>query len=523
MEELHCARTGRMGRVASLGLDGVAWLLLLWGALIAALAFPPAGAWPVVVLGPSVLWVFALRAPPGRAFLRGWCYGAGFFGALLWWIAPTIIRYGSLPVLVGAVCVCLLCAYLALYPAAAAWAVARLAGRSPGLALAVSPLIWTGLEGLRGVLLSGFPWGDLPQALWRVGYALDLAPWIGIDGVRLVLAALAALLAWVLLRVVRRPVSAGSLLLPGLIVAAAVALSRHPPPLPAPAGTLRVGVVQGNIDQATKWDPAYRRATMETYAELSRSLGPEVDLYLWPETAVPAYVQDPGPERAALSALARELDAALVFGAPAYVRSGEKIEYRNAVFLMDRGGRIRGRYDKVHLVPFGEYVPLGRYMPFVKKLVTGAGDFTSGRDVSTLAAGPGVPRLGPMVCFEMIFPGLAARYARERAQMLVVVTNDGWFGRTPGPYQHLAFAAWRAAEVGLPLVRAANTGVSAVFDARGRMIRATELLERGAFALDLAYPPPHRVPGLKIRPWIFPGCLSLAALMLFATLWRPFK
>ncbi len=511
-----------MGGTESPWRDGAAWGLLLWGGVVAALAFPPAAVWPLVLLGPAALWVACLRARPGRAFLRGWLYGVGFFGALLWWIAPTIIRYGSLPVPVGVVCVCLLCAYLALYPALAGWVFARLAVRSPGIALAVAPLAWTGLEWVRGALLSGFPWGDLPQSLWRVGWALDLAPRVGVDGVRLVLAGGAAVLAWLFSRFATRlPAPAWSVAVPGLIVVAAVVGGRNPVVDPEPAGILRVGVVQGNIDQAQKWDPAYRRVTLETYGDLSRSLGPGLDLVLWPETAVPAYVQDPGPERETVAALARELDAPLAFGAPAYVRGEAGLEYRNAVFLMGRGGRLEGRYDKVHLVPFGEYVPLGRYLPFVKKLVTGAGDFTAGRGPVVLDAGPGVPRLGPLVCFEVIFPDLAAGYAAEGAQILVVVTNDGWFGRTPGPYQHLAFAAWRAAEVGLPLVRAANTGVSAVFDARGRMLRASELLARGAFAVDLPYPPPHRVPGLELRPWISPACLALAMLSLFATLGHP--
>jgi apolipoprotein N-acyltransferase len=186
---------------------------------------------------------------------------------------------------------------------------------------------------------------------------------------------------------------------------------------------------------------------------------------------------------------------------------------------MDPQGRLAGRYDKVHLVPFGEYVPLGRYLPFIKKLAAGAGDFTAGSKVEPLKAGAELPVLGPLVCFEVIFPEVAAEHVRGGAQLLTVVTNDGWFGKTPGPYQHLGFAAWRAAEAGVPLVRAANTGVSAVFDARGRLLRSTALLSRDAFSTSVAFRRPHRTPQHRVRPWITPACLALAGLVHFAILW----
>jgi apolipoprotein N-acyltransferase len=516
-----------MDETASKWRDPVLWGLALWGALVAALAFPPAPVWPLVFVAPAPLWALSAGLPWRAAFLRGWAYGAGFFGALLWWIVVTVVRYGGLPWAAGGACLVLLAGYLALYPAAVAAGVAAAGRRRPGFALALAPFLWTGLEGVRGTLFSGFPWGDLPQALWRQEPALALAPWVGIDGVRLLVAAVAAAAAWGLLRWVRgvRAGPAPVALAAGACLAAAV-LWALPSPLPPPAGELRAAAVQGNIDQSQKWDPAYRRASLETYAALSRAAaqaaagegGGPLDLLLWPETAVPLYAQDPGPERRGLEALSRELGVHLVFGAPAYERRGEAVEYRNGVFLLDPAGRLAGRYDKVQLVPFGEYVPLGRYLPFVKKLVAGAGDFTPGPAAEPLPAQPGLPGLGALVCFEVIFPHLASRLADRGAQVLAVVTNDGWFGRTPGPHQHLAFAAWRAAETGLPLLRAANTGVSAAFDARGRLLSATELLVRDTLLATLSYPPSHRTPQHRIRPWVWPASLALALLGLSATL-----
>jgi len=310
----------------------------------------------------------------------------------------------------------------------------------------------------------------------------------------------------------------------GVPAAAALAwagLALAPSPLRPTDATLRVGVVQGNIDQAQKWDRAYRRVTLDIYERLTLDLVPrQPQLVVWPETAVPLNVQDGGPETSRLLALARRAGVWLLFGAPGYERLGGRVEYRNSVFLVTPSGGWAGRYDKVHLVPFGEYVPFGRYLPFLKKMVEGAGDFSPGPGVRPLS-GPGLPTLGPLICFEGIFPGLAARHAEQGARLLVVVTNDAWFGQTPAPYQHLAFAALRAAETGLPLVRAANTGVSAVFDRQGRPLTSTVLGARDAFVAEVELPPPGPTPQASVRPWISPACLALAGLAVFAILRGP--
>jgi apolipoprotein N-acyltransferase len=369
-------------------------------------------------------------------------------------------------------------------------------------------------------LFSGLPWGDLPQALWQVGPALALAPWVGIEGVRLLCAALAVGPAWLLLRAARVRCSPFVLLVPFGAVSVAAALWLYPVPAVATAN-LTVGVVQGNMGQDQKWDPEYRRATLERYEGLSREIagapgGKPPALLLWPETSMPFYAQDPSPLQHRVARLARELGSSIAFGAPAYVREKDGVSYRNSVFLMGSQGELVGRYDKVHLVPFGEYVPFGNYLPFVKKLVQGAGDFTRGTDVAPIV-GPGpLPRLGPLICFEVIFPELSRTHAQSGAQLLIVVTNDGWFGDTPGPYQHLAFAAWRAAENRLPLVRAANTGVSAAFDCQGRLLTATRLGETTAFKIELEVATARPPPAVHIGPWLGPGALLLAGLGLFA-------
>ncbi|MDF1553444.1 MAG: apolipoprotein N-acyltransferase [Deferrisomatales bacterium] len=512
-----------MGATASRWRDPGLWLLAAWGALVAALGFPPAGVWPMALLAPAPLWAAAVPSAPRQAAARGFAFGLGFYLSLIWWIVPTVVRYGGLPWVAGAACLVCLAAALAVYPAVVAAVCGWVGTRRPAGALLLAPLLWSGAEWARGVVFSGFPWGDLPQALWQVQPALDLAPWVGIEGVRLLVAGLAVAPAWLLLRLGGRRCSPLALVPAVLAAGCAVGLWLVPQPDTGPGTRIGVGVAQGNIDQARKWDPEYRRETLERYAQLSRrAMGDGTAgspaLLVWPETAMPFYAQDPGPLPGRVAELARELGVAVVFGAPAYERSADGVEYRNAVFLQGADGRRGGRYDKVHLVPFGEYVPLGRYLPFVKKLVQGAGDFTPGPEMLLLGGGGDVPRLGPLVCFEVIFPALARSHARRGTQLLTVVTNDGWFGHTPGPYQHLAFAAWRAAENRLPLVRAANTGVSAAFDRRGRLLHATELGTAAAFRVELDLPSGPPPPSVWLGPWLGPGCLVLAALGVFAIL-----
>ncbi len=512
-----------MGATRSWWRDPWVWGLALWGAALAALAFPPGPLGPLAAVAPAPLWVASVGAAPRRALARGWGYGLGFFSALLWWLVPTIVRYGSLPWVAGGASIGLLVGYLALAPALCALAVALAARRSCGAALLVAPLAWTALEALRGAAFGGFPWGDLPQALWQSDAALRLAPWVGVDGVRLLLGGLAVGPAWLALRLRQPRRTPPWAVLPALLAAGAWAGFHALPRVQRPeAGSLRVGVAQGNIDQAVKWDPAFRSATLDAYAGLTRAQAAQgAALVLWPETAVPAHVQDRNPERARLEHLARDLEVDLMFGAPAYSRGDAGVEYRNGVFWLGRDGRLVARYDKVHLVPFGEFVPLGRYLPFLKRLVAGAGDFSPGPGIEPFPNRAGLPAVGPLVCFEVIFPDIAAEHVRRGAQLLAVVTNDGWFGRTPGPYQHLAFAAWRAAELQVPLVRAANTGVSAAFDARGRLLRATPLMERDGFVVDLRFPAPGPTPQQTLRPWLSPACGALALCGLFAILRRP--
>lgn len=223
----------------------------------------------------------------------------------------------------------------------------------------------------------------------------------------------------------------------------------------------------------------------------------EVDLIVWPETAAPFYFQQSGPLRNELLDLTIELESTLLFGSPGYKLNGKKVSYLNSAFLAGSAGRgeakTLGRYDKLHLVPFGEYVPLGKLLFFVSKITEGIGDFSPGKGVMTLdppewLTGGAPVRFGPLICYEGIFPDLVRQFVDKGANVLVNITNDAWYGRTSAPYQHLAAALFRSVENGVFMLRAANTGISAIIDPLGRVEKSKPLFERGYIAGTVGLP-----------------------------------
>ena len=241
-----------------------------------------------------------------------------------------------------------------------------------------------------------------------------------------------------------------------------------------------MAVVQGNIDQALKWNATYQVASVEKYLALSeRVLKEGPDLVVWPETATPFYLfHHPALTEMVTDFVARSGTVFLV-GSPSFSSQGNDFEYYNSAYLIDAAGHRAGRYDKVHLVPFGEYVPLQRYLPFVGKMVAQVGDFKSGPPGTTLVWGD--RRLGVQICYEIIFPRLSRQMVAGGADILVNMTNDAWFGRTGAPYQHFAMTVLRAVENRRTVVRVANTGISAVIGPQGRVDHRTELFEDAAF------------------------------------------
>jgi apolipoprotein N-acyltransferase len=250
-----------------------------------------------------------------------------------------------------------------------------------------------------------------------------------------------------------------------------------------------VAAVQGSIPQDRKWEPEYQEVTLDIYERLSAQAlkeqagtgrGPVAGggLVVWPETATPFYFQLSGPLAHRVCATARQLKSVLLFGSPSY-RNGEsgRREHFNSAYMISPDGVVSGRYDKVHLVPFGEYLPWGRLTSWARGLLPSAGDFSSGTGSSPLSWQD--LRVGVLICFESIFPSLGRETVLKGANLLAVITNDAWFGRTGAPYQHEAMAVFRAVETRRWVVRAANTGVSSVITPWGERVETTSLFEPG--------------------------------------------
>ena len=460
---------GRLQRLGGWRADAAATLL----GLGAALALPPLHLLPVLLLAiPGLLVLVDRAASAAEAGRRGWWFGFGLNLAGLYWITEAILleaaRYWWLvPLAVPA-----LAAALAVFIALPAW-LARLAPAGWRRVMALSGA-WVLFDLARQFALTGFPWNPL-GSVWAIpGVAGDVmiqpAAWLGVHGMTwatLVLAAaigqgrrgwivcVAGLLAWVAVGVGRLAV--------------------------APSGSqgVTVVIVQGNVPQGEKWSRARANAIFEHYLGLTRKavagLGDAPAVVVWPETASPFALEIDHNARLAITEAAGG-QPVLVGG----VRFDAESRPRNALFALVPDGLVAAIYDKWHLVPFGEYQP--SWMPLGIQLVPGGG-FAAGPGPRTIAM-PGVPPFGAMICYETIFPGqVADPFARP--SWLVNVTNDAWFGNSSGPRQHLASSRLRSVEEGLPLVRAANTGISAVYDALGREVGRIGLNATGTMTAEL--------------------------------------
>jgi apolipoprotein N-acyltransferase len=450
-------------------------LALLSGTLL-ALSFPKPGlsflAWFAFV--PLLLAIGGKS--PRWAFRLGFVSGLTAYVGLLYWLNIVMTTYGKLHWSVSFCLFLFLAAYLALYTGGVAFAVRR--GEGAGISPLVSfPVVWVGLEYLRAYVLTGFPWASLGYSQYRTLPLIQIADITGVYG----LSFLIAFANVVIFRIFRGIARKGEGAYPTLsavillcLLVATLGYGFHRLRTPERGETLRVALTQGNIPQDVKWDPAFQEKTVEVYERLSRQacVGGS-DLVVWPESAAPFYLQSDATYAPRIKALAAELKACMVVGSPALEADRDRIRYLNSAFLLAPSGELLGRSDKMHLVPFGEYVPLSRFLPFVNKLVAGIGDFSPGRAITPLDTGKG--KIGVLICFEGIFPELARAYVREGSRLLVNITNDAWFGRSSAPYQHLSMIAFRAVENRVPLVRSANTGITAIIDSRGHIRRMTPI------------------------------------------------
>lgn len=457
--------------------------------LLLAFAFPSADwnwlAWIALVPLLVVLQEATLRG----AFVLGWLTGVAFYLGTLYWIVYVIGSFTPIPYVVATVPLVLLAAVLALYHGAFAAGVVFV-GRQGVEPIVFAPLCWVALEWLRSWLGIGFPWASLGYSQYRSHNLMQIAEITGVYG----LSALIVLFNVVLAAIVslRGTTAARAAQLGVLTVVFAVVQQFGVWRLANLSArdadhALRAAVIQGNIAQELKWDPAHVEETLAVYQRLTRDAaraGPS--LIVWPESALPFFFDDGGPHAEQVRQLARESNAWLLFGSIARdVDDGAPV-LRNRAYLLTPAGAVAGEYDKVQLVPFGEYVPLQSLLFFVDKLVQGAGLFVGADEPQALRMEK--LHLGVLICYEAIFPALARALASDGADVLISITNDAWFGPTSAPYQHISMAAWRAVENRVPVLRAANTGISGVILPDGTIQHDTELFEPAYRVVDLAWP-----------------------------------
>ena len=507
--------------------------MALASVIFLVLAFPAFGqiwsAW--IALVP---WLELLRAGSARrAWWWSYAIGAGFFLGSMWWlIHVTVVGW------------LMLCAYLACYFGGFGWCVHRMA-QAPLSSLqrpAAIAAAWVALEYARAHVFSGFGWNLLAYSQTSWHPLIQVADLTGAWGVSFVIvfvnvAIAAGLHAMAQRRQQRRrrtarvqgvlPQGAAASTLLLMVLGYGMWRSHHV----ALGAPIRVAVVQGNIPQEQKWDQAHVRTIMERYEALSRqaaSTAPQ--LIVWPETAVPGYLEMDAGLTDQLLGLVKSVRIPFLVGVP-MVRGDPTAWFStNSAVLIDELGRIQGRYDKIHLVPFGEFIPLEGRLPWLRTVLPPIGDFVRGTQETvfpltvsrvTIPVSADQPRrttvnfkrgISALICFEDVFPELARRFVRKGAQLLAVITNDAWFGPTAAAYQHAQASTFRAVELRVPLVRAANTGWSGCVDVTGRWVASVrdpqgrELFVDGTQTCEVRLSP-ARTLALRWGDWFALACV----------------
>jgi apolipoprotein N-acyltransferase len=504
---------------------GIAFLL---GALLAA-ALPPVDLTPVVfIVFPLYLWLDDGSHSPWASARLGYIFALGHFAAGLYWVAAALFVdiahfWWALPFAVLG-----LPALMAVYVAICFYvaALARFRLKLGGFArICIFAVMWSVAEWLRGHLLTGLPW-NLLGYVWAGGFPgalamLQSAAWIGVYGLGFLTVLAASLLA-LLGTPSLTPIGPWHRAMP-VIAAAALIL------VPASAGALRLRLapgaetsvwlrlVQPSIAQTAKWDPAAAEANFHRLIELSSAPSEHrLAAVIWPEAAATFFLERDAAHRAAIAAVAPEngyVVTGALRGAPA---SGPLSEVWNSIEIIDPAGKIVTRYDKAHLVPFGEYMPFSDVLPF-HKLTAGTIDLSAGPGPQTLNLAR-LPPFAPLICYEAIFPG-AIIDTHQRPDWILNVSNDAWYGRSAGPYQHFAMARTRAVEEGLPLVRVANNGITGVVDAEGRVLAHTSLDAIGYADIPLPVAG-GATPFFYLGDWVFLALLLIVVVPTMASVLR---
>jgi len=454
--------------------------------VLLTLSFPPFDYYPLAWVAFVPLMISLWAKGPKQAFSSGYVFGLTYFFGTLYWIYHSINHFGGVPFLASLAVVILLCLYLGLYPAIFSFLFIRLIKKTKLPALLVAPVLWVVLEYIRSYALTGFPWSSIGYSQYKFLHVIQVGDITGIYGISFLVLMVNGAFADLILvkkRVQQMPLFPISLTIVGLslvfiIITVSLGYGHWRLGQQRSGNIVKASVIQGNIEQDKKWEPAFQNEVLETYFTLSlKAAETSPQMIVWPETAIPFMFDYDKANSEKLIHFEQGLGTDLLFGSVRVEESsGGKTLLTNSAVLLDGEGKNIYEYDKIHLVPFGEYVPLRSILFFIDKLVVGIGDYIPGKEYARAETDFG--SFGTLICYEIIFPGLVRKFFTRGGDFIVTITNDAWFGKTAGPYQHFSMAVFRAIENRKPVIRAANTGVSGFIDSNGRILAATPLFQR---------------------------------------------
>jgi apolipoprotein N-acyltransferase len=500
--------------------------------VLLSLSFPKFGhaavAW--VALVPLLVALAGRHGPAGvqppaaaRSFRLGLATGIVYFGGTLYWLVDTMATYGGLSMPVALGVAALLVAYLALFPAAFALATGVVVRALGTPALLLAPALWVSTELGRTYIWDGFPWALLGASQAPLLPIAQAASVVGVYGVSFLVVLGGVAIAWAIVgRGFGRAIAPAGILVLLIFVALWGRVRLEANVLVRQGTPVTVGVVQGNFAQDVKWDPSLETTIVARYERLTVDAAARgASFVVWPESALPFYFLNSPVRARPIRDLARTDRLTLLVGgdeletAPA-AAAGAPVRLYNSAFLIGPSGDVQAVYRKIHLVPFGEYVPLQSLLFFAAPLVQAVSNFSPGT-VPVLLPVEGHP-VSTAICYEVVYPGLIRRFVREGSELLTTITNDAWFGRSSAPAQHFEQAAMRAIEEGRYLVRAANTGISGIVDPYGRVLDRSRLFETTVLVREVRFLTGRTVYS-RTGDWLGLVSLALSAGAL-AAVWR---
>lgn len=451
------------------------------------LSFPKYGSGYLVWIALIPLfWAMREAISVRQGLLLGFITGMVCNIGLIYWITYVVVNYGYLPIYLGIILMFLLACYLSLYTAL--FAAGIIFFRQKIALYFAAPVLWICLEYCKSYFLTGFPWENLGYSQYLNHYLAQFADVSGVFGLSFLIVLVNATLFEVIVKKTKKEfilTIAVILIIAGILIYG-INRSKYVDTVLQNAAGIEVSLIQGNIDQSIKWNDNFQKETINIYEQLSlQNIPAKGSLIVWPETALPFNYQDVNNFQKQVRDISLKTKSWFIFGTTSYEKSKTDTDYYNSAYLLSPAGEIKGKYDKVHLVPYGEYVPLRNIFPFIRKLTAGMGDFRAGTGYHPLMMDN--KKIGILICYEGILPFATRTYKKEGAELLVNITNDAWFGSTSAPFQHFSMAVFRAIETRLYLVRAANTGISAVVDPQGKIVAQTNIFEKVSLKENIKY------------------------------------